>query len=644
LRKVIRLPELAKEPPSGAIRNITSASSVSPRNGAEEYEADCEIMATNAQAEQLKLEGNELIQKGKHQEALKKYKKAAKLDPTCAIYWSNMAACYEKLGDLLEFKKSAQKCIESDPTFVKGYYRLAAAQRRLWEYEDEMLTIQRGLEADPNQETLLKMKDENKEKLQFRQKFQKATLTVPEQDFEYFGGLQPGSSFRIPRDTAYFQLPRPALPPYFQKHRNKSYLDERVRFAFDCFCNGDLVVQWIATEELFQLEGYVTDDPAAVVTIRAKFEPDGRGSIRTFSCHITETNQLYHNRLTTDQKQRLKLVLVQRFLRSKGSVLHSMAVLHICNLLIQECRERGSYKDVVDMRMICTDILCNQRSLFDATFVAKLGEDLEASKRFHDAAEVYLDLANGKFGQDPILPEELTRGYAALAFKRDMDYVRAEREYVGSLRAAGSNWHWRTHAGAEVNLENMMIFYEIVHRAVRSGLRTDEAHKRMQQSCILLVGLLSVAGYDGKGCTLFQEQATVANFKRILKPQYKSPRAAFRAVVSATATPSIEDYHRVLFSCHRENVFCLFTGDPGPNAEAELLRDQKQKAKSAARKQQQNTPTISMEVCSKCGKHDTKLLLCPCQTVRYCSKDCQLTHFSYHKKHCPHVKAKRQNA
>jgi hypothetical protein len=50
-----------------------------------------------------------------------------------------------------------------------------------------------------------------------------------------------------------------------------------------------------------------------------------------------------------------------------------------------------------------------------------LGENLEAAKRYSEASYVYLDIANKKFGQHLLIPEECSRKAAPLAFKRDMN-------------------------------------------------------------------------------------------------------------------------------------------------------------------------------------------------------------------------------
>eukprot|EP00956_Cyclotella_meneghiniana_P007595 scaffold10237_cov71-Cyclotella_meneghiniana.AAC.1 len=42
-----------------------------------------------------------------------------------------------------------------------------------------------------------------------------------------------------------------------------------------------------------------------------------------------------------------------------------------------------------------------------------------------------------------------------------------------------------------------------------------------------------------------------------------------------------------------------------------------------------------METCAECGKANTGLKACKaCKLVKYCSVDCQRTHWSHHKKPC----------
>jgi hypothetical protein len=147
----------------------------------------------------------------------------------------------------------------------------------------------------------------------------------------------------------------------------------------------------------------------------------------------------------------------------------------------------------------------------------------------------------------------MAHNYAALAFKCAQDYVNAEKHYVAALRASGPNWDLMTNNGMVQNtLQNMMIFYEIVHRAVANGLHTDESHKRMERACFQLVGLLSLAGFHGNGCTLFEDRRLL--FQSSMKHKYKASHKALRAVNHATAAPTIEQYHQRLFGCQLDNL------------------------------------------------------------------------------------------
>ena len=103
-------------------------------------------MGTNPQAESLKAEGNKLVSQQNWRGAADFYVKATELDESCAVYWSNLAFCFDKLHNLDEYLAAAKRCVEVDPTFVKGYLRLANAYRRMRRYEDEKLILNRGLD------------------------------------------------------------------------------------------------------------------------------------------------------------------------------------------------------------------------------------------------------------------------------------------------------------------------------------------------------------------------------------------------------------------------------------------------------------------------------------------------------------------
>lgn len=76
-------------------------------------------------------EGNAFFKRGQFENAIAKYRQATDVDPSEPAYWSNMAACYEKLGNYEEMANASQNCIKADKSFVKGYFRLATAQKSM---------------------------------------------------------------------------------------------------------------------------------------------------------------------------------------------------------------------------------------------------------------------------------------------------------------------------------------------------------------------------------------------------------------------------------------------------------------------------------------------------------------------------------
>jgi stress-induced-phosphoprotein 1 len=71
-------------------------------------------------------------------------------NPEAHKLYSNLAACYTKLGAYPEGLKAADRCIELAPDFAKGYSRKGALQFLTKEYSKALATYEQGLARDPD--------------------------------------------------------------------------------------------------------------------------------------------------------------------------------------------------------------------------------------------------------------------------------------------------------------------------------------------------------------------------------------------------------------------------------------------------------------------------------------------------------------
>ena len=102
-----------------------------------------------AKAEEHKVKGNELFEKGDFPNALKEYNEGLKRDPSSKGLYSNRCACLIKLMDFHTALKDAEKCLEIDPNFVKAYFRKGTIHHLTKEYHKALSAFDAGLKIDP---------------------------------------------------------------------------------------------------------------------------------------------------------------------------------------------------------------------------------------------------------------------------------------------------------------------------------------------------------------------------------------------------------------------------------------------------------------------------------------------------------------
>lgn len=115
-------------------------------------------MPAHPRAEAFKAEGNKFFKSGDYKSAIAKYKEATAINPNDPAYWSNMAACYEKLADYDDMEEASRSCIKADKSFVKGYFRLATALKAKNDLEGCIKALESGLAVDSANADLKRMK------------------------------------------------------------------------------------------------------------------------------------------------------------------------------------------------------------------------------------------------------------------------------------------------------------------------------------------------------------------------------------------------------------------------------------------------------------------------------------------------------
>ena len=92
----------------------------------------------------LKKVGNDALQAGSFEEAIKAYTEAIKLDESNHVLYSNRSAAYSSAQKYESAVEDADKCIQLNPTFIKGYSRKGSALCYLQKYMEAFEAYKQG--------------------------------------------------------------------------------------------------------------------------------------------------------------------------------------------------------------------------------------------------------------------------------------------------------------------------------------------------------------------------------------------------------------------------------------------------------------------------------------------------------------------
>ena len=452
----------------------------------------------------------------------------------------------------------------------------------------------------------------------------------------------------------------PFLLPVSQKILDRIQ-NKDVRDTYERMMDGDFTVDWKEKSESLHLHFSASSGPlrsevvlsemhimpnlllAAYAGITCPPGPPGTKFQEGLTVGINSEGS-FKKFLAEEEQYKMAYRLTHIFLSRYASCLKIVDPKEVWQHFIEHYIEHKKWKDGYDAQIMLASLVMaeNDTNSVTSKYVAciRAGESLEAMGKYQDAGSVYYE-ASKYFEPGPDFNKVNLVHNAGLAYKRKMQYELAEKYYVEALHyqshvsKSADRWNYN-HENCECIITSMIYNYQN-WSAQDAGLDDDN---KINRAFLPFVCLLYVSGFADKATGSKSHDEVIYYGPPIspviLKPRYRKKKFSKEALFKALDTKNVEDFRSfmkdiTLPAC--ESITIEGQAYNGGN---------KQQLKEAARNQLlenstlENASTIVQNLCVQCKKILPNMLQCPCKTVSYCGKECQVKHWrNGHKKLCP---------
>lgn len=465
------------------------------------------------------------------------------------------------------------------------------------------------------------------------------------------GGAQKASNNKEAHST-YCSLERlVVLPP---ARKAVKIENEEVRHAYNRMCNGDFFVRWSAEEDKNKLsvqasfeERFEDKFDVTFILTADKIEGNliGNQEMQVFF----QPHSAFKRGLNGKQQTILLHRILHQLLRFVGALLPFSIVRFACRFTFQFYSARD-FVEALDIVMTEADIaLTQQQSSSDiALSLCMVAPALEVLGRHCDAALVHYEVAE-IYEEESSSELEKAYRHSGFAFITAGDYERAEEAYIKALHA-----NFVKHGNRLNFLDGYldMLFNEVM--ALYTGwVKKPSSEVQGSVELLLTVGATFMFLAATASATMMNEGTRLHcnNIRPHMKEKFRGMKQAKRALEEAILFPTVQHFRETVVACQDPNSAEVFQARMKgmlymPLTQAMVFGTSRQR-QDYAQNWIQNAHGEILYRCGNpaCGIQMTRkeMKMCPCKSMHYCQKSCQVTHWhEAHKRECRYQEERKK--